>query len=135
MVIDDDTLPVGSPPTLEEYHRRNGAKPAPEPAAAVRHQSGQNTPKAKRKRRWASGRSCAHCEALLTEYQQRYCSNDCRNAARRGESGHRSASEAPIATNGQDGADNAAALPLAFLSTLPPYVRAVEVGGWRLVRS
>jgi hypothetical protein len=34
-----------------------------------------------------------------------------------------------------DAENGGASFPLAFLSTLPPYVTAVEVEGWRLTRT
>jgi hypothetical protein len=40
-----------------------------------------------------------------------------------------------IATDRQDGRDDFTALLLGFLSTLPPYVTAVEVEGWRMTRA
>jgi hypothetical protein len=39
------------------------------------------------------------------------------------------------ATSGQDDGNDFAALPLAFLHSLPQIVTAVEVEGWRLTRT
>jgi hypothetical protein len=136
---DDRDLPFGATLTIEEYRRINGDTPAAEssdaaaPAPRRRGRPPGNT-SGKRTRYWAPGRSCAHCGADLRRDQAKYCSNACRVSDRP------VADATPVVSEPQSGSQTEVgeqgSLPtLVFLQSLPSYVLAVEIDGWRLVRS
>jgi hypothetical protein len=119
VVIDDDTLPLGSPPTLEEYHRLNRATPAPaisEDAPIRRKRGRPATRGGNRQRRWPPGRACDRCGAPLSEYQSRYCSKACRYPDRPVNESSAAVSAPQIESESS----------LAFLQALPSFVTAVE---------
>jgi hypothetical protein len=144
MVVDDDTLPLGSPPTLEEYHRRNGTAPADDEVhvGATTSTSRRRTrnpaqpvpAKRKRARRWAPGRSCDRCGAPLSEYQSRYCSTGCRYPASGGTEHGEDAAEVSNGVRDFDEGGESPVLEL-FLRSAPALVTAIEVEGWRLTRT
>jgi hypothetical protein len=154
------STPAESPPTnavpAVESHTVM-TPPATDQPAAVRRRPGRprDTRQRNRQRRWPPGRSCEHCGEALTPYQSRYCSNDCRMASRatvdervdsQSTLSRHNAPDGPVPVSSaavsaplseavrQDEGHGSPALPFTFLQTLPSFVTAVEVDGWRLTR-
>jgi hypothetical protein len=135
---DPDLLPVGAPLTLEAWRRGHGEAPATSngaTAAATPRQRGRPPGRASAKRKPL--RRCAQCGGALRAEQAKFCSTACRYPDRPVPESRYLVSEPQNGSQGEQAADGAAegTAELAWLKDLPPYVLAVELEGWRLVRA